>query len=69
MLDLPMSSMVAAKRQLSEGKLLEMDQEPKNVQVIVSDEGGRLFLVAAEEVISAKEEHMSSKTAGAYTEE
>jgi len=43
MLDLPTSSTVAAMQPPIEGKLIEMDQEPKNVQVIVSDEGGRFF--------------------------
>ena len=62
MLNLPTSSTVAATRQLIEGKLLEMDQEPRNVQVIVSNDGGRLFLVAADGVISAEEEHVSGKT-------
>ena len=51
-LGLPTSSSLASTRQLIEGKLLEMGCEPKNVQVIESDEDARLYLVTDDGVIS-----------------
>ena len=43
-LGLPTSLSLASTRQLIEGKLLEMGCEPKNVQVIESDEDARLHV-------------------------
>ena len=43
-----------------EGKLLEMGKEPRNVQMIVSDEGGRLYLVNDDGMITAEPEYVSN---------
>ena len=59
-LGLPTSSSLASTRQLIEGKLLEMGCEPKNVQVIESDEDARLYLVTDDGVISEKSAEVST---------
>jgi len=43
----------AQTRQLIEGKLLERGYEPRNVQVVVSQENGRLHLVNNDGIIAA----------------
>ena len=67
-LGLPTSSSLASTRQLIEGKLLEMGCEPKNVQVIESDEDARLYLVTDDGVISEESAEVNthvSDTSGA----
>jgi len=59
MLDLPTTASASSTLQLLERKLLEMNYESRNVQVIVSNDNGRLFLVSNAGVISAKSEYVS----------
>jgi len=53
LLDLPRGVSVAETRQLIDGKLLELEHEPRNVQVIVQldDAGSTIFLVDESGVI------------------
>jgi len=57
--DLPATTSASSTLQLLEGKLLEMDHESKNAQVIVFNNSGRLFLVSNSGVISAEPELVS----------
>ena len=63
MLNLPMTASSSSTLQLLEGKLLELGHESKNVQVIVSDDGGKLYLVSNIGVISAETEHANVRDA------
>ena len=67
MLGLPSSSARSSTQQLIEGKLLEMGKEPRNVQVIISDKGRRLYLVTDNGVIATEPEHMSNTDVHAHT--
>ena len=67
MLGLPSSSTGSSTRQLIEGKLLEMGKEPRNVQVIVSGESRRLYLVIDDGVIATEPEHVSNTDVRAHT--
>ena len=67
MLGLPSSSTGSSTRQLIEGKLLQMGKEPRNVQVILSDEGRRLYLVNDDGVIIVEPKHMSNTGVRTHT--
>ena len=67
MLGLPSSSTGSSTRQLIEGKLLEMGKEPRNVQLIISDEGRRLYLVTDDGMMTAGPEHVSNTEVRAHT--
>ena len=59
MLDLPTTASASSTLQLLEGKLLEMNYESRNVQVVISNDNGRLLLVSDAGVISAESEYVS----------
>ena len=44
-----------------------MGKEPRNVQVIISDEGSRLYLVADDGVIATEPKHMSNTDVCVHT--
>ena len=67
MLRLPSSFTGSSMRQLIEGKLLEMGKEPRNVQVIVSDEGRRQHLVTDDGVIATEPKQVSNTDVCAHT--
>ena len=54
-------------QQLIEGKLLEMGKEPRNVQMIISDEGRRLYLVTDDGVIATEPEYVSNTDVRVHT--
>ena len=66
-LGLPSSSNGSSTRQLIEGKLLEMGKESRNVQVIVSGESIRLYLVTDDGVIATEPKLVSNTDVRAHT--
>ena len=59
MLELPSKGTVATLRQLIEGKLVELEYEPRNIQVIVASADSKLYLVDESGILKQESEHMS----------
>ena len=58
-LDVSLDGSLDTLRQLIEGKLIQLDREPRNTQVVVSSEDARLYLVDDSGIISEECEHVS----------
>ena len=58
-LDVSADGSLDTLRQVIEGKLIQLDHEPRNMQVIVSSEDARLYLVDDAGVICEELEHVS----------
>ena len=59
MLELPSEGTAATLRQLIEGKLVELEYEPRNIQVIVTSADSKLYLVDESGILKQESEHMS----------
>ena len=59
MLELPSEGTAATLRQLIEGKLVELEYEPRNVQVVVANANSKLYLVNESEILKQESEHVS----------
>ena len=60
MLELPREGTAATLRQVIEGKLVKLDYEPQNIQVIVAKDDSRLFLVNESGIVKEEVDHVSS---------
>ena len=60
MLELLCEGTKATLRQVIEGKLVELDYEPRNIQVIVANEDSRLFLVNESGIVKEERYHVSA---------
>ena len=59
MLELSSEGTSATLRQVIEGKLMELDHEPRNIQVIVGSADSRLYLVDESGIVRRVSEHVS----------
>ena len=59
MLELPSEGTVAMLRQLIEGKLVELEYEPRNIQVIVASSDSKLYLVDESGILKQESEYVS----------
>ena len=59
MLELPSQGTAATLRQLIEGKLVELEYEPRNIQVIVASADSKLYLVDESGILKQESEHVS----------
>ena len=59
MLELPFEGTAAMLRQLIEEKLIELEYEPRNIQVIVVSADSKLYLVDESGILKQELEHVS----------
>ena len=59
MLELPFEGTAAMLRQLIEEKLIELEYEPRNIQVIVASADSKLYLVDESGILKQESEHVS----------
>ena len=59
MLELPSEGIAATLRRLIEGKLVELEYEPRNVQVVVANADSKLYLVNESGILKQESEHVS----------
>ena len=59
MLELPSEGTAATLRWLIEGKLLELEYEPRNVQIVVENADSKLYLVNESGILKQESEHVS----------
>ena len=59
MLELLSEGTAATLRQLIEGKLVELEYEPRNVQVVVANADSKLYLVNESGILKQESEHVS----------
>ena len=59
MLELPSEGTAAMLRQLIEEKLVELEYEPRNIQVIVTSVDSKLYLVDESGILKQESEHVS----------
>ena len=59
MLELPSEGTAATLRRHIEGKLVELEYEPRNVQVVVANADSKLYLVNESGILKQESEHVS----------
>ena len=59
MFELPSEGTAATLRQFIEGKLVELEYEPRNIQVIVASADSKLYLVVESGILKQESEHVS----------